>query len=131
MAAISPASASFWKSRKRGRRRCGSSAKSISRRRLSSPPSRWIQTEYCTFRFAVQKCRGTAAALACETVLPDAGAQGRKASSAAVRTPPAPAVAACFNDAARHAGRQTEQQKRQNETTHGDPFVYGESPLLR
>lgn len=42
--------------------------------------------------------------------------------------PVAPAVTAAFDDAARKTGGKTKKNERNNEATHGDPFVSGITP---
>src|SRR5665213_3229938 len=63
MAATFPASASCWTSRKRARRRCASSARWRSRRRPSSPPSRWTTTEVAAVAL-IDYCSGNLASAA-------------------------------------------------------------------
>src|SRR5205807_10147830 len=53
-------------------------------------------------------------------------------TSAAVRMPVAPAVpAALFDNAAGNADSERNEHQGKHETTHGDPFVSRESPLLQ
>src|SRR5579862_2613077 len=115
MAATSPASASFSRSRRRERRRCASSAKSTSRRKPSSPPSKWMRT---------RRDLGSPAALRARR----ARSWGQERASAAVGMPVAPAVAV-IDDAAGDAGGQTQKQQGKDKTTHKAIPLFVESPL--